>query len=146
MPITYQLKPDENLVILVHVGAVTDDEFMSFYKALFEDTRFDVLFNMLVDLRQAESSVRGAGTLKESAEFMRRQYVSTTARPKIAVVASEDISFGLARMYEMFSEEVPWEFEVFRAVDAALAWLGLPDNLMNDFDQDAQPEDSPDSK
>ena len=146
MPITYQLKPDENLVILVHVGAVTDDEFLSFYQALYEDTRFDVSFNMLVDLRQAESSVRGAGTLKESAEFMRRQYVSTTARPMIAVVASEDISFGLARMYEMFSEEVPWEFEVFRAINAASAWLGLPDNLMNDFDQDAHPEDSPDSE
>ena len=42
MPITYQLKPDENLVILVHVGAVTDDEFLSFYQALYEDTRFDV--------------------------------------------------------------------------------------------------------
>ena len=146
MPITYQLRPDENLVILVHVGAVTDDEFMSFYKALFEDTRFDVSFNMLVDLRQAESSVRGAGTLKESAEFMRRQYVSTTARPKIAVVASEDISFGLARMYEAFSDAAHWEFEVFRSADTALAWLGLSENLIDDLDQNAQPEDLSDSE
>jgi len=145
MPITYQLKPDERLVVLVHVGAVTDDEFLSFYKALFEDTRFDKSFNLLVDLRQTESSVRSAAALNQFADFVQRQYVSTTVQPKVAVVAPEDISFGLARMYEVFSGAVPWEFVVFRTADAALAWLGLSENLMDDFDQDAHPEDSPDS-
>jgi hypothetical protein len=139
MPITYQLKPDLRLVILVHAGVVTDDEFLSFYKALFQDNRFDESFKLLVDLRQAESSVRSGATLHEFADFIRRQYLSTTATPKVAVVAPEDISFGLARMYEAFSEEVPWEFEVFRAIDAALAWLGLPDSLLNNLDQDIQP-------
>ncbi len=135
MPIKYQLKPDERLVILIHVGAVPDDEFLSFYKALYEDSRFDKSFNILVDLRQTESSVRSSATLNDFADFIRKQYVSTTARPKVAVVAPEDISFGLARMYETFSADVPWEFSVFRAADAALAWLGLSENLMNDFDQ-----------
>jgi hypothetical protein len=139
MPISYHLRPEEKLVVLIHDGFVTNGEFKSFYKSLYEDNQFDLSFNMLVDLRQAESSVRSAETLQESAEFMKRQYESTTATPKVAVVAPEDISFGLARMYEAFSEEVPWEFEVFRATDAALAWLGLPDSLMNDLDQDIQP-------
>ena len=114
MPITYQLKPDERLVILIHVGTVSDDEFMSFYKALFEDNRFDKSFNLLVDLRQAESSVRSTAALNKFAEFVRRQFKSTTTRTKVAVVASEDISFGLARMYEVLSGAVPWEFVVFR--------------------------------
>jgi hypothetical protein len=144
MPITYQLKPDARLVILVHVGAVTDDEFLSFYKALYEDTRFDKSFNVLVDLRQTESSVRSAAALNQFADFIRRQFVNTTIRPKVGVVAPKDISFGFARMYEVISGDVPWEFVVFRAADAALAWLGLSENLMNDLDQDAQPEDSPD--
>ena len=134
MPITYQSKPDERLVILIHVGAVSDDEFLSFYKALYEDTRFDKSFNLLVDLRQAESSVRSTAALNEFAHFVRRQFVNTTVRPKVAVVASEDISFGLARMYEALSGAVPWEFVVFRAASAALAWLGLSENLMDDLD------------
>jgi len=131
MPITYQLKPDERLGILVHVGAVTDDEFLSFYKALYEENRFDKSFNLLVDLRQSESSVRSVAALNELADFMRGQFVSITARPKIAVVAPKDISFGLARMYEVFSGDVPWEFVVFRAADAALVWLGLSENLID---------------
>jgi hypothetical protein len=73
MPITYQLKPDERLVIMVHIGVVTDDEFLSFYKALYEDTRFDKSFNLLVDLRQTESSVRSAAALNQLADFIRWQ-------------------------------------------------------------------------
>ncbi len=100
MPITYQFKPDEKLVILIHVGTVFDDEFLSFYKALFEDTLFDKSFNLLVDLRQAESSVRSTVVLNEFSQFVLQQFENTTVRTKVAVVASEDISFGLARMYE----------------------------------------------
>lgn len=127
------------MVIFSHVGVVTNDEFLSFYKALYEDNRFDKSFNALVDLRQAESVVRSAGALNIFAEFVQQQYVNTTARPKVAVVAPKDVSFGLARMYEAFSDTVHWEFVVFRAADAALAWLGLPERLIDDLDQDAQP-------
>jgi hypothetical protein len=145
MPITYQLRPDERLVIFVHVGAVTDGEFLSFYRALYEDTRIDKSFNILVDLRQTASYVRSAGALNEFAGFMRRQFANTTASPKVAVVAPKDISFGLARMYEAMSDDVPWEFVVFRAFDAALAWLGVSENLINDLCQTAQREESRDA-
>jgi hypothetical protein len=36
-------------------------------------------------------------------------------------------------MYEFFSSTVTWEFAVFRAADAALTWLGLSENLMDDL-------------
>jgi hypothetical protein len=144
MPIKYHFRHDERLVIVVHVGAVSNDEFFSFYKAIYEDTRFDKSFNLLIDLRQTESSVRSTVALTKLADFMRTQFLGTTARPKVAVVAPKDISFGLARMYEVFSGDVPWEFVVFRAIDTALGWIGLSENVMNDIDQDAEAEDSPD--
>ena len=46
-------------------------------------------------------------------------------------------------MYQVYADEVPWDFVVFRAVDAALAWLGLPEDLMDDLDNDTQ-QTSPD--
>jgi hypothetical protein len=33
-------------------------------------------------------------------------------------------------MYEVFADSVPWDFTVFRAIDAALAWLNLPEDLV----------------
>jgi len=137
MPITCQFKPDARLVIFAHVGVVPDDEFLASYNAFYEDPRFDKSFNLLVDLRRTDSSVRSSEALHKLANFVRRELASTAARPKIAVVAPEDISFGLARMYEVLSDTVPWDFAVFRAPDAALAWLRVPENVMDDLEQNA---------
>jgi hypothetical protein len=44
---------------------------------------------------------------------------------RCAVVATEDIHFGLSRMGSVYSESVGVETEVFRTEDEALAWLGV---------------------
>ena len=72
--------------------------------------------------------------------YARIQFSETSAHPKVAIVAPNDLVFGLARMYEVFSEleKVPWDLVVFRAVDAALAWLGLSDDFLDSLDDDTQ--------
>ena len=132
MPITFDIKPDKSLVVAVHDGVVPDEEFVSAYKLLLENDRFDDSYNLLVDLRRADSSARGTDALKGFAEFMRNQYANVGTRPKIAVVAPENISFGLARMYEAFSDSVPMDFMVFRELSGALNWLGLDGDLLDD--------------
>ena len=101
-----------------------------FYKGFFEDPRFDKTFNLLVDLRQTESTERSPAALRKFADFSLNFYGRSPVRTKIAVVAPKDLSFGLARMYEAYSDNVPSDFVVFRAVDAALAWLGLPEDFL----------------
>ncbi len=66
--------------------------------------------------------------------------------PKVAVVAPNDLSFGLARMYDAFAGSIPWDFVAFRAVDAALAWLSAPENLMDNLDEMTQQVHPPDYK
>jgi len=73
--------------------------------------------------------------MQESVDFMQRQFVGISIRPKVAVLAPGDVSFGLARMCEAFSDGAPWKFEVFRSADAALAWLGVTEDLMDKLDQ-----------
>ena len=146
MPITYHFKPDAKLVILVHVGVVPDDEFLSSYRALFEDARYDKSFNKLVDLRRADSTARSPEALRQFADFVRQQFAGSEEGPKVAVVAPEDISFGLARMYGALSDAVPWKFVVFRDAEAALSWLGLPENLADTLVQNVRSQDPTDSE
>jgi hypothetical protein len=122
------------LAIFVHVGVVPDQEFLSSYRAFYEDPRFEKSAKVLVDLRRTDSSVRSSEALRSLAEFMGRQPAVSAARPRVAVIASEDLSFGLARMYQVFSDTVSWDFAVFRAPDAALAWLRVPQSLMEDLE------------
>ena len=130
MPITHDIRPDLALIISTHVGSISDDEFLASYKALFDDPRFDLGYNRLVDLRKANSGTRSPEALYAFARFMEERYRDAEAAPKTAVIAPRDISFGLARMYEAYTDLVPGDFVVFRAADAALAWLKAPEGIL----------------
>lgn len=136
MSITYFTRQEYKLIIIVHSEKVTDDEFLSFYTKLYNSQTFDPSVNMLVDLRETNSALRSSEVLHMFADFVKRRLEDVSTRPKVAVVAPKDLSFGLARMYEAFADSVPWNFAVFRAMDAALAWMGVPEDLMNNLDQD----------
>ena len=137
MPIRCYFKPEEKLVIFIHLGVISDDEFVSSYKSFHQDPRFNRSFNLLVDLRHAESSSRSPEALREISEFRRKWFIKTAVRPKVAVIAPKDLSFGLARIYESYSDTGDDDFVVFRAADAALAWLGVSANLIDDLEKDA---------
>jgi hypothetical protein len=131
MTIEFDARPENNLLILVHAGTTTDEEFQAFYRSLFESGSIDPSMNLLVDLREADSSPRSPEVLNQFAEFVEQTFSNSSTIPKVAVVAPKDLSFGLARMYQVFANSVPWNFVVFRAMDAALAWLRVPEDLMN---------------
>ena len=129
MSIESHVRPEYNLVILVHTGRVPDDEFLSYYKGFFESDAFKPPMNLLVDLRETHSSARSPEALLRFAESAEERLATIAASTKVAVVAPKDLSFGLARMYKVLADSVQWNFVVVREMDAALAWLGLPEDL-----------------
>jgi len=42
-----------------------------------------------------------------------------------ALLVSNDVAFGLTRMYQILMEQSPDEVAIFRDFDVALKWLGL---------------------
>jgi hypothetical protein len=44
---------------------------------------------------------------------------------KLAIVAPQDLTFGMARMYQLFTERDAHQVGVFRTVTEAEAWLGI---------------------
>jgi len=46
---------------------------------------------------------------------------------KTAIVAPEDLSYGLSKLYESYSEHSPETIMVFREAKDALEWLGVPE-------------------
>jgi hypothetical protein len=146
MPIVCKFKPDVRLIIIKHIGTISDEEFLHSYKTFIGDTRFDKSFNLLVDLQQANSAIRSSSVLNKLANFVRKQYTDAASYPKIAVIVQSNLSFGLARMFESFSYNVPFDFKIFRTRNAALDWLGLSADLLEGIEQESQQEDSPDSE
>ena len=131
MPIILDTRPEYNLFIFTHKGEIPDNEFLEIYSRFFKGDTFDPASELLIDLREADSRPRNPGTLHRLAVFVRENLKDSPARPKIAVLAPKSLSFGLARMYQSYSDSIPWEYVVFRTIDAALAWLNVPEDLLN---------------
>ena len=129
MAVESYVKPELNLAVFVHTGNVPDDEFLSFYESFFQGDTFKPPMNLLVDLRETSSVSRSPDALLRFAQFAEAKLSDNENNIRVAVVAPKDLSFGLARMYEILSDSVHWNFVVFRAMDAALAWLGMPEDL-----------------
>jgi hypothetical protein len=130
MPIESYIKPEHDLVVFVHTGRVPDDEFLAYYKSFFGNEGFSPPGKILVDLRETSSSSRSHDAILDSAKIAEKSFGGNDPVTKVAVVAPQDLSFGLARLYEILADSAKWDFVVFRAIDTALAWLGLPEDLI----------------
>ena len=135
MPIIFRYIPEMKLVTFVHEGHVTDEEFASSYQAFFEDPRFDRFCKYLVDLRRGDSTSRSPEALLNLARFILQKYGDNPIEINIAVVAPQNLSFDLARTYEVFSCAVPWHFQVFREMSQALEWLDIPETIIDTMKQ-----------
>ena len=58
--------------------------------------------------------------LQELSEYAQSKFLPPS---KVAIVASEDLAFGLSRVYEVFREQEQVELEIFRIEQEAIDWL-----------------------
>jgi hypothetical protein len=120
LPVTYILDPERRLVLSEATGVVTAEAFLEHGKRLAEDPAFDPSFDQLLDLRAAVQVEIPTPALKGMAGL--RLFGPGSRR---ALVASRDLAFGLARMYESLRAEAPESIKTFRTIEEARAWLGL---------------------
>ncbi len=100
-----------------------------FTKSPSEDDLFsaidEVAENYMSDLRLWDFSSEGWNvSRKQIASLARYGAVIFPSPSKVAVFAPEDLSFGLARMYEIKAEKkMGVQFRVFRIEQEARSWL-----------------------
>ncbi len=119
MPIRYALKG--GVIHTVFEGRVTDDELLAYY-ARPELQQHAGLWLEIVDARAVEQmAVTSQGQARLASLAAARPDVLRGGR--VAMVATHDAAYGMFRMWEISREHLPFSVKVFRAFDAALAWL-----------------------
>ena len=78
-------------------------------------------YNKLVDLRSVKHVEVSHETLRRAIEMLTD--ATQQARRRIAVVAPNDVAFGMARTYEAMRPPSLSQFHVFRGIDEAMEWL-----------------------
>jgi hypothetical protein len=128
MPIEFYVDHERRTVFAKGRGVLTNDELVNYQQQVWsrpEVAGFDELMDMSVVKEIGGLSTAGVQELADLSAAMDRTDVAT----RFAVVAPDDLAFGLARMYGAYRETSPHstkQVAVFRTRADALRWLGLP--------------------
>ena len=123
--IEYYLDETNNLTSLFVKGRVEANQIIAAIKAFYQGTPTKyVLWNY----SQAQLSHLSNNDVERIADTVNR-YSNRSLVRKTALVFSQEVSFGLGRMFELLAElkGIPPRFMCFKKLDEAKSWLGISD-------------------
>ena len=120
MPAVHEIDLSHRLVRTFESGELSDEDLRGLYDRIRADPAFDPSFRQLCDLR----SVTRITTSIETLRFLAQSRIFLPGA-KRAFVVGREVDFGLARLFQAYSEVEGGTVEVFRNMAEAEAWLGL---------------------
>jgi len=124
MTLTLTFPDPSHLALVVAAGPITDDDVAGLERELLARLDRPSRYDLLIDATQATPEV-AFPELKR----MARRFAGLTRSGlgRVAVVASQDLTYGLARAYSAYAEQDGLEAGVFRTEREARDWLGGAD-------------------
>lgn len=124
MPVTMEIRPDENLIIHEIFGEFSLADFQMTMNAELGHPEFRAGMNALWDFSLGNASGVGQADVMRMAEIMNEASSSRGSDYRIGVVAPDALHHGLTRMYAGHTSEIEREIKIFRERRLALDWLG----------------------
>ena len=121
MAVAYRIDHAAHRVIFTITAEMDNDAVNACYGQLFADKAFVQGLDILVDLRLAE----GHPTAMQQRERARRSgAMKHLMSGRVALLCTtNDVHFGMARMYSVFAQEFGITAEVFTSFEKADQWL-----------------------
>jgi hypothetical protein len=123
MPGSYDICSAERLVHCRFEGEISASDCVRLMDQILHDPRYREGYNCLVDNR----GITGAFSRRELEQVIPavvRTFKAMAARPKVAVVAGNEVQYGVSRMFQILVDDVlNLNLRVFRDHAEAVAWL-----------------------
>ncbi len=123
----YRIHKELGFLVTTWTGKVTNEDLINSYTRIFTDKNWSNQYNELADFREADAAKVTNNGLRKLVELA----VKYEGDKKSAILVSHDLTYGLARMYEILSEQSPETVQVFRSAEKALNWLDAPSDLLD---------------
>ncbi len=125
MPMSYRIDKTQNVVFMEGNGTLTDEDMVDCIRRLREDADLEANMMTLSDMRPVERLAITTSGIETMIGLMKATGASR-GEAKAAIVAAEDVQFGMARMFQSKAEDtVNPQVQVFRDIAAARIWIGL---------------------
>ena len=128
--ITHQIHYSEGIAVVRWQGKVSDSDLPPAVRALFEGGEWEPGFSVFIDAREADLVEITPHGLRTVAGVVAGYGHDHEGQFKTAMVVSRDLTFGMGRMYEVYSEASQETLRVFRDLQQALHWVGAPPDFL----------------
>jgi hypothetical protein len=125
MPMTFETDRSKDLTVFTITGSVTYEEFR---RTLVSYAEAGTTNLEIYDLRESATGSFTSDQIRQLVEDAKGSVHSRSKGSKTALVVGKDIHYGTSRVYQAFAEmeSLTWGVEVFRSLDEAYEWLGIP--------------------
>lgn len=124
MPLHFSLEPEQPYFMTRFVGQIDDAQLSEYYPSVYFRPELRRAKAELADLSEADMTRVTTQGLEALARDIERALVKLGIDAlKTAVYSPEDMPFGLARVYQAWSDLSPEVVKVFRDRDKAVEWL-----------------------
>lgn len=104
-------------------GVIDINSLVTYLQDIYGSTEFDTNIDVFWDLRLADFSSVSVEEINYFINFVGEHW-GKEGNAKAAIIAPDDLGFGLSRMYEMLmGSETPSEIRVFRDIKEAEEWI-----------------------
>jgi hypothetical protein len=122
MPVQWREMPAGQYIVIEFSDPFTTPESERAMREIFTRRDGRGALRLFVDVR--DSAPPDAPFVHTAAAFFRR-HVAELEGARIAVIVATDAQFGMARMSEIVTEQLPLRIRAFREAAAAEEWLRL---------------------
>ncbi|PCJ62196.1 MAG: hypothetical protein COA73_06790 [Candidatus Hydrogenedentota bacterium] len=128
----YQINNEHNTLFIKSYGALKTADVMQMNQEIHDSNSIPKKWFALIDLRDTTEFLIDTEGMKAIVKQDQELY-DKYQFAKLAFVATHDVVFGMARMYQSLTIDNLVELQVHRDIDPALQWLGLDNLVMDDI-------------
>jgi hypothetical protein len=121
MPVSYLIDVPNRVVFSRAWGMLSDQEIIAHAQTLKNDPRLEPGYRQVGDFLATNALLLTSAAIRAVA--FDNPFPRDARR---AFVVPSDEAYGLARMFTLYLDADPNEFVIFRALEPALEWVGLP--------------------
>jgi len=121
MPISFYYDREKEALYGTMTGQITEDEFQASLQEILQSDQFPPDTRTLWDLRELD--FKTIDSLMEKRLINIRREYPERGRARLAFIVAGDLAFGMGRMYEILSEDLPQEIRIFRKYSEGENWL-----------------------
>lgn len=133
MACMYKVDPDLRCTLVRYDGETTTANIISLFERMSADEAVVTGLPRLTAVRRAIFQLT-ARSVSELARVMDK-YDEMLRPPHAAIIASQALHFGIARQFRVQRRSDSGDFSVFRDLEDALEWAGLPRDIPDPFDE-----------